>query len=86
MTDYFAPSDPSKVVDFEDFNQIKKKSVRGLLRKRAKKYTEESDSSQDSEPDEKKRTKKKVQKDSMSAAFQSIMKKKLSDSENDTPN
>jgi hypothetical protein len=28
----------SKVVEFEDINQIKRKSVRGLLRKRAKKY------------------------------------------------
>ena len=26
------------VVEFEDFNKLKKKNVRGLLRKRAKKY------------------------------------------------
>lgn len=32
------------VVDFENINAIKKKSVRGLLRKRAKKYESESDS------------------------------------------
>lgn len=28
----------SGVVEFEDFNKLKKKTVRGLLRKRAKKY------------------------------------------------
>lgn len=28
----------SKVVNFDDFSQIKKKTVRGLLKKRAKKY------------------------------------------------
>ena len=33
------------VVDFQNINEIKKKSVRGLLRKRAKKYESESDSS-----------------------------------------
>lgn len=33
------------VYDFENVNAIKKKSVRGLLRKRAKKYESESDES-----------------------------------------
>ena len=30
--------DPSKTLEFTNLNQLKKKSVRGLLRKRAKKY------------------------------------------------
>ena len=86
MTDYFQPSNPNKVVDFEDFNQIKKKAVRGLLRKRAKKYTEDQQSSaEDSEPDTKKRQKKKVQKDSMSAAFAQIMNKHIQSDDSDAP-
>lgn len=67
-----------RTVDFENVNQIKKRSVRGLLKKRAKQY--ESDGSEDSdvEPDVQ-HTKKKVQKASMAAAFTSIMNKKLGD-------
>jgi len=38
------------VVDFENINAIKKKSVRGLLRKRAKQY--DSDSGRDSDPED----------------------------------
>jgi hypothetical protein len=39
----------TKVYDFENINLIKKKSVRGLLRKRAKQYdsASESDSNED---------------------------------------
>ena len=37
------------VVDFENIEAIKKKSVRGLLRKRAKKYESESDDFSDLE-------------------------------------
>ena len=59
---------------------IKKKSVRGLLRKRAKQY--ESASESDSQEEGKDRfsashLKKKVQKSTMAAAFSSIMNKKL---------
>jgi len=72
----------SGVVDFEDVNKINKKSVRGLLRKRAKKYDSDdneldSDGSaenvQKSMTDKKKKT---VQKKSMAEAFQAIMNKK----------
>ena len=38
-TKNFAPTEVNPTtVEFHDFNQLKKKSVRGLLRKRAKKY------------------------------------------------
>lgn len=37
---------PKGVVDFQNINEIKRKSVRGLLRKRAKRYESESDSSE----------------------------------------
>ena len=40
------------VYDFENVNSIKKKSVRGLLRKRAKKYESESDSADSDGNDE----------------------------------
>jgi hypothetical protein len=57
-------------------NQIKKKNVRGLLRKRAKEYEEASDSA-DSETETK--VKKRVQKASMADAFRSIMAKKITE-------
>lgn len=70
---------PDNVFDFENVNQIKKKSVRGLLRKRAKKYYEsESDSSAEeaaSKTDPKR--KQKVNRKSMASAFKMIMAKKL---------
>jgi hypothetical protein len=62
--------------------------VRGLLRKRAKKYQEDSDHSDGSDnAKEERKPKKRVQKASMSAAFQSIMGKKLEEtgSQSDTP-
>jgi hypothetical protein len=62
------------IVDFENVNLIKKKTVRGLLRKRAKEYESASDSA-DSETETK--TKKRVQKASMADAFKSIMAKKI---------
>lgn len=37
---------PKGVVDFQNINEIKRKSVRGLLRKRAKRYESDSDSSE----------------------------------------
>ena len=46
----------TRTVDFENINLIKKKSVTGLLRKRAKKYESESESDQN----EQVKTKKKV--------------------------
>ena len=64
-----------RTVDFENVNQIKKKSVRGLLKKRAKKY---ESASEDSDVEDV-HVKKKVQKSSMAAAFSSIMNKKLGD-------
>lgn len=32
------PKNESGIVEFEDINKLKKKKIRGLLRKRAKKY------------------------------------------------
>ena len=40
----FVASSKTGVVDFENINQIKKNAVRGLLKKRAKKYEEDSES------------------------------------------
>ncbi len=65
-----------RTVDFENVNQIKKRSVRGLLKKRAKQY---ESASEDSDDNEDVHIKKKVQKSSMAAAFTSIMNKKLGD-------
>jgi hypothetical protein len=65
----------SGVVDFENINEIKKKSVRGLLKKRARKYYESDHSSDEEVKVEKK--KKTVQKSSLSAAFKSIMNKTI---------
>ena len=39
----FVASSKTGVVDFENINQIKKNAVRGLLRKKAKRYQEDSD-------------------------------------------
>ncbi len=64
-----------RTVDFENVNQIKKRSVRGLLKKRAKQYESASDDSDNEDA----HIKKKVQKSSMAAAFTSIMNKKLGD-------
>ena len=38
-----------RTVDFENVNQIKKRSVRGLLKKRAKQYESASEDSDDNE-------------------------------------
>ncbi len=65
-----------KVVEFENTNTIKKKAVRGLLRKRAKKYTEKPDS--ESEEESKSIKKKKTQlKSSFATAFKSVMGKQI---------
>ena len=77
------------VVEFHNINAIKKKSVRGLLRKRAKKY--ESESSEDEDYQAGKdgaagKRKQKVVRKSMSSAFKMIMSKKLSDSDNEADN
>ena len=75
----------SGVVNFENVNLIKKKAVRGLLRKRAKQYDSASDS-EDSDVDTSQvHIKKKVQKSSMADAFRSIMSKKISEAPIDTP-
>jgi hypothetical protein len=66
------------VVNFENIAEIKKKAVRGLLKKRAKKY--DSDNSADSDGDQELKKKKKVQKDSLGDAFKSIMNKKITES------
>ena len=73
------------VVDFQNVNEIKKKSVRGLLRKRAKKYESESDSSEveDGKDSLANKRKQKVVRKSMASAFKMIMSKKLSGSEDD---
>ena len=65
------------VVDFENINEIKKKSVRGLLKKRARKY--DSDNSE-SDEGQYKHTPKKVQKATLSDAFKSIMSKNIKES------
>ena len=74
------------VVDFENINVIKKKSVRGLLRKRAKKYESESDASSD--PENKGETggvgdkrKQKVVRKTMASAFKLIMRKTIPNDE-----
>eukprot|EP00347_Sterkiella_histriomuscorum_P018550 403345084 len=67
------------VVEFEDFNKLKKKNVRGLLRKRAKRY--ESDNTGSSDDDEVRipKNKKTVVKSSFVSAFNSIINKKIED-------
>ena len=40
---YEAPARQDGTVEFLNINELKKKSVRGLLRKRAKKYSKSSD-------------------------------------------
>lgn len=75
----------TRTVEFEDVNQIKKKSVTGLLRKRAKQYDSASED-HSSEDETNPHIKKKVQKSSMAAAFTSIMNKKIAADDSDTPN
>ena len=73
---------PTGVVDFENVNAIKKKSVRGLLRKRAKKYESESDDSSDPENKGESggvgdKRKQKVVRKTMASAFKLIMRKTI---------
>ncbi len=75
----------SGVVNFENVNLIKKKAVRGLLRKRAKQYDSASDSEDSDIDTSQAHVKKKVQKSSMADAFRSIMSKKISEAPIDTP-
>ena len=49
---------PDKFVEFESINAIKKKTIRGQLRKRAKRY--DSDSDNDNKPNEPEKRKKVV--------------------------
>ena len=74
------------VYDFENVNSIKKKSVRGLLRKRAKKYESESDSADSDGNDEgvAGKRKQKVVRKSMASAFKMIMSKKI-ESDDEAP-
>lgn len=77
---------PPSTVEYANFNLLKKKSIRGLLRKRAKKYeckyywiyilgiADESEGS-DTENPAQKRVKKQVLKTSFAQAFQSILNK-----------
>ena len=64
-------------MNFEDINAIKKQSVRGLLRKRAKKYTEAQSSSEEEEHGKKTHKKRKVMKETLSDAFRFIMNKEI---------
>lgn len=73
-----------KTFDFENVNQIQKKAVRGLLRKRAKKY--DSESERDSDPSDneqsgafRQKRERKVVRKTMASAFKMIMAKKLGD-------
>ena len=75
----------AKVFDFENVNVIKKKSVRGLLRKRAKKYESESDSSDPDDDGLAGKRRQKVVRKSMASAFNMIMSKKIDESDNDAP-
>jgi hypothetical protein len=68
-------------VEFEDVNKIKKNAVRGLLKKRARRYESESDGSEDSDGMPSFKRKKVVQKSSLADAFKSIMNKKLGDAD-----
>ena len=62
------------VVDFgESFDKIKKKTVRGLLKKRAKQY--DSDSDDDAPKGRPDKKKKVVQKSSFKAAFNQVLDK-----------
>lgn len=63
------------VVEFEDAKALRNKHVRGLLQKRAKRYTEEE--SEGSDDGNNTRFRKKVQKHSMADAFKSIMNKTI---------
>jgi len=72
----------TRTVDFENINQIRNKSVRGLLKKRAKKY--ESDSDSDAPRDADQRQKKTVQKSSMASAFNAIMSKQFEEPQPNT--
>ena len=70
-------------MEFESINAIKKKSVTGKLRKRAKRYDSQSDSA-DSDGGTRQRgpeKRKKVQMSSMADAFKSIMSKKIDEGE-----
>ena len=77
------------VYDFENVNAIKKKAVRGLLLKRAKKYDSES-SGRDSDPEEENaglgaKRHQKVNRKTMLSAFKMIMAKKISEPADDQP-
>ena len=67
------------VVNFIDTENFKKKNVRGLLRKRAKKYDSDEEKeaieSDDDPTHIKKVSKKKVQKSTFEKAFESVITK-----------
>jgi hypothetical protein len=74
-------------VEFLNINMLKKKTVRGLLRKRAKQYDsdEGDDRSLDSDNpdlplDKKGNPKKTMLKNSFASAFQTILNKKIDES------
>jgi len=75
------------VVDFENINEIKKKSVRGLLRKRAKNYKEDEDSRDSDGSDAEQgidfKRKNKVVRKTMASAFKMIMSKKIIEDNSD---
>lgn len=75
------------VVDFENINEIKKKSVRGLLRKRAKNYKEDEDSRDSDGSDAEQgidfKRKTKVVRKTMASAFKMIMSKKIIEDNSD---
>ena len=69
--------DPNKFVEFESVAAIKKKTVTGKLRKRAKRYDSQSDSEHSDDQGKGPQKRKKVQMSSMADAFKSIMAKKI---------
>ena len=82
-------------MEFSNFNLLKKKSVRGLLRKRAKKYDsdegEDGGAAGDSDNEYNpmitmgRNAKKTVLKNSFAAAFQTILNKRISEDKVEQP-
>jgi len=80
-------------VEFSNFNVLKKKSVRGLLRKRAKKYDSDEEGEERGDSDNEynpmitigRNAKKTVLKNSFAAAFQTILNKKIADDKVEQP-
>ena len=80
-------------VEFSNFNLLKKKSVRGLLRKRAKKYDSDEDGEEHGDSDNEynpmttvgRNAKKTVLKNSFAAAFQTILNRRIDEDKVEQP-